>query len=166
MPILCCQLFYFSRGLFLFAARSLTKTKVCRSLTRLISISAPIRMTPVLPWAEEGRKTCWSLGSTLAKPTSKNLILPYGEFWVTPAETDLMVLLMNLYAGRHTYLTDLPVRSALGLMQQNLEVIQRMIDEQPEVYILACWGDNILIRPYLQYCYREIVDSCKDKTIY
>lgn len=75
-------------------------------------------------------------------------------------------VMMNLYAGRHTYPSDLPQYPCPKLQAQNREAILKMIDEQPEIHILVCWGDNILIRPYLLHCFREIVDACTDKTIH
>lgn len=74
-------------------------------------------------------------------------------------------VMMNLYAGRHTYPTDLPLAPGKGLQLQNLKAILKMIDEQPEIHILACWGDNILFRPYLLDCFREIVTDCAGQAV-
>ena len=66
-------------------------------------------------------------------------------------------VMMNLYAGRYTYPPDLPITPDKELLIQNLEAITQIIHAQPTAHILACWGDNILIRPYLSDFLRDII---------
>jgi len=70
-------------------------------------------------------------------------------------------VMMNLYAARATFPADLPLVPSPKYHQQNLQAIRQLIAQQEKACFLACWGDNILIRPYLMAFLEDIYLLCQ-----
>ena len=66
-------------------------------------------------------------------------------------------IMVNVYPLRSTLPSDLPTEFNENLHIQNYKTIEKIISGLGDTEVLVCYGDNITIQPYLEYCKSEIL---------
>lgn len=65
-------------------------------------------------------------------------------------------LMINLYPKRSTEPSDLPTKFDDKLLTKNIKNISSLLNNYHNPDMLVCWGNNIVIRDYLNICAKEI----------
>lgn len=68
-------------------------------------------------------------------------------------------IMINLYPQRTTYPSNLHETLNSNLHKKNIDHVVELFKNYSNAVILAAWGSNILIRPFLKNCLSEIVSS-------
>lgn len=66
-------------------------------------------------------------------------------------------IMVNLYPLRCTFPGDLPKDFEEDLHVQNYRTIEEIISNLGDTEVLVCYGDNIRVQPYLEFCKTEIL---------
>lgn len=74
-------------------------------------------------------------------------------------------VMLNLYPQRTPYPDRLHRRQNREIGSENLRQIERVLASFSQPHILACWGVNIGLRPYLSHYLREIYHISRSRSV-
>lgn len=74
-------------------------------------------------------------------------------------------VMFNLYPQRATNHNDLPEEADLQIIQQNIEIISKIISQQQTSDILLAWGELFYSRKYFVDCLKQIHENLKSYSV-
>ena len=112
---------------------------------------------------KNGKKPLLVLGLNPSTADEKNpdatirKIMGFAERWGYDS-----FIMINVYPLRCTLPSDLPKEFDEDLHIQNYRIIEEVVSSLEDTEVLVCYGDNITIQPYLEFCKSEILKMFSD----